>query len=526
VPNKLLFTAEDPRFPVSNALNSEGGAAYQRTAKQHLAQLATTGCFAGTFYISAKMQLDQVLGLAKEVDDEFLAKLAVYSRQHAFMKDMPVALLAILSTRNPTLTRRIFPQVVNNPRMVRTFFQLIRSGQFGRRGFGSALRNCLQRWFLDTPAVALINGTIGNKPSLRDVLRMVRPDPGDQSDRDQLFCWIAGREGDTHAVKELWALQQFRTTKSPELQREVIANTKLRWDLLADSALDQSVWVEIAKQMGHQALRMNLNTLMRHGVLQDATMVKYVADRLGDPQEVQQARQLPYQYYAAYKNTDGSIPALIRQALNNAAELACRNVPQIAGRFVIAIDNSASMNSPTTGHQQFGATSKMTCADAAGLFAAAMLKTNPDAITMPFNTCVIDRTIDPGDTILSITKQLSGSGGGTNCAAPIQKAQEFDCPLTGIVIVSDNESWYRNQGGRGSSVVEAWRDFINIQRGRFHTKPRLVCIDIAPGGTVQCPDRDDVLNVGGFSDSVFQVVSQFLNGDTENFVSTIEAIEL
>ena len=56
--------------------------------------------------------------------------------------------------------------------------------------------------------------------------------------------------------------------------------------------------------------------------------------------------------------------------------------------------------------------------------------------------------------------------------------------------------------------------------------PQLVCIDIQPHATTQAPERSDILNVGGFSDAVFNVVSGFLGGDESRFVKEIEAIEL
>jgi hypothetical protein len=47
--------------------------------------------------------------------------------------------------------------------------------------------------------------------------------------------------------------------------------------LLADAARGPNVWKAIARQMGPQALRMNLNTLLRHEVLDDAEMIDFVA---------------------------------------------------------------------------------------------------------------------------------------------------------------------------------------------------------------------------------------------------------
>ncbi len=54
----------------------------------------------------------------------------------------------------------------------------------------------------------------------------------------------------------------------------------------------------------------------------------------------------------------------------------------------------------------------------------------------------------------------------------------------------------------------------------------LVCIDLQPYTTTQAPDRDDILNIGGFSDAVFSVVSAFLADDPGRFVAEVEAVEL
>ena len=55
-----------------------------------------------------------------------------------------------------------------------------------------------------------------------------------------------------------------------------------------------------------------------------------------------------------------------------------------------------------------------------------------------------------------------------------------------------------------------------------------MCIDLQPNGTSQAPDGGDVLNVGGFSDQVFEVLSSFAKGThgTGRWVKEIEAISV
>ena len=56
--------------------------------------------------------------------------------------------------------------------------------------------------------------------------------------------------------------------------------------------------------------------------------------------------------------------------------------------------------------------------------------------------------------------------------------------------------------------------------------PKLVCIDLQAYTTTQALEREDILNVGGFSDAVFSVVASFLSGDAGRFVAEVEAVEL
>ena len=59
-------------------------------------------------------------------------------------------------------------------------------------------------------------------------------------------------------------------------------------------------------------------------------------------------------------------------------------------------------------------------------------------------------------------------------------------------------------------------------------KARLVCIDIQPSTTTQAAEADDVLNVGGFSDAVFERIAEFAKGNTTagHWVRVIESISL
>ncbi len=540
--NKSLFSSSTSSLPRADCVNEEGGRAYKFSPKHALAQMAATGCFNGVFYTSAESQLDELRTLIGQVNDNvFLAKLAVYSRERAYMKDMPAALLAVLSTKDTQLLHQVFDRVVDNGRVLRTLFQMIRSGQFGRSSLSSSLQRAFQRWLNEASVGRLLSASIGQDPSLRDVLRMARPTPLDNQ-RRALFGWLTDKEIEkwTPATEEdlpaqVQALIAYRQADSAETQALILGELSVRWDLLADSAKGPIVWKAIARQMGPQALRMNLNTLLRHEVFQngkgtiDQEMVDSVAGRLADVEEIRRSRQFPYQYLAAYLNASDEVPQKIKSALHQAAEIACGNIPELPGPVVIGLDTSGSMTMPITGWRGRGATSNMRCVDVAALFAAAILRKNPESVIVPFDTRAYNAKVDPSDSILSLSKRLSQyGGGGTNCSIPLKTGYRTypDRAFAGCVLVSDNESWV-GQGRYGSTaVMTEWNQFVKNQHRLGVTDPKLVCIDLQPYGSTQALEREDILNIGGFTDAVFQVVASFLADDANRFVSEVESIEL
>ncbi len=147
--NKNLFqTVKGMFMPKADTINEAGGLAYKLSPKAALAQYAATGCFNQTFYANAGEQLEKVLELAKEVEAEFVAKVAIYAREKGFMKDVPALLVAVLSTKDKALFEKTFPRAIDNGKMLRNFVQIMRSGATGRKSLGSLpkrlVRECLK----------------------------------------------------------------------------------------------------------------------------------------------------------------------------------------------------------------------------------------------------------------------------------------------------------------------------------------------------------------------------------------------
>lgn len=101
-----------------------------------------------------------------------------------------------------------------------------------------------------------------------------------------------------------------------ELDRDRCANAK---DI-------DGIHPALARRMGPQSLRRNLNTLLRHDVFNVAdrsadpsanrltdgavndNMVDYVATRIVDESDIRASKLFPHQYFAAYLIADDSVP--------------------------------------------------------------------------------------------------------------------------------------------------------------------------------------------------------------------------
>lgn len=506
------------RSMATDTVNRAGGRAYALSTKGALAQMAVTGVFNDTYYASAKDQLQDMRDLVAATEPAFLAKLAVYARQKAAMKDMPAYLCAVLAERDVAMLSRVFDRVINNGKMLRNFVQIVRSGAAGRRSLGTRPKKLVQAWLCEASNEQLLAASVGNAPSLADVVRLAHP-KSETTDRDAFFKFLLGRPVDATALPtNVQALLAFR-------QGESLTVPNVPFELLTSLELSKADWTGIARNATWTQTRMNLNTFLRQGVFESRELVELVAQRLRDEKLVAQSKVFPYQLLAAYLNVSEQMPSRIVNALQDALELALGNVPQFGCDAAVLVDTSGSMKNSVTGHRE-GSTSKVRFVDVAGLFASAILRRNPDTLVVPFDTRVHDARLNPRDAVTTNTQTLARfGGGGTDCGAALAYLNAQGSLAELVVYVSDNESWVDTgrQGRKATAVMAEWTKYKARVRNA-----KLVCIDISPNRTTQARERSDILNVGGFSDEVFNIVNLFsrdqLSG--EHWVGEIEKVEV
>lgn len=101
---------------------------------------------------------------------------------------------------------------------------------------------------------------------------------------------------------------------------------------------DRQQWELVFPWMGYEAVLKNLRNFEQAGITPQ--MIRAVQDRIADPDEVANSRQLPYRFLTAYLNTNG---AHWLSPLELALGHSVTNVPVMRGRGLIMIDMSGSM---------------------------------------------------------------------------------------------------------------------------------------------------------------------------------------
>ena len=513
--NKSLFASALSRFlPRADTVNQAGGSAYAYGPEARLAQLAVTGTLADGFYSNAETQLADVVLAAKDVDPDWVAKCAVYSRKSGAMKDMPALLAAYLTMADPDLSVRVFKRVIDNGRMLRTFVQIMRSGQVGRASLGSRPKRLVREWLEQASMAQLMHAATGNDPSLADIVKMVHPAPA-SAERRAFYGWLIAKPYDVAALPpEIAAFEAWKRAPQGELPQ-------VPFEWLTAFPLSAEQWGVLANRMGWQALRMNLNTLARNGAFAVDGVTEAVAARLADAQAIASVRPMPYQLMVAMGQVGDGVPLTVQAALESALEASLASVPSLEGQVVVCPDVSGSMSSPATGYRK-GASSKVRCIDIAALVAAAVLRQNRDARVIPFEQTVVKLKLDPYARLAVNAAKLAGvGGGGTNVSAPLALLNKERARVDTVVIVSDNESWVDPSRRGATATMAEWNKLKARNPGA-----KLICIDIQPYGSTQARDRKDIMNVGGFTDAVFDAMARFASGETRDWVEIVNETEV
>lgn len=499
--------------------NNAGGNAFALSGEHALAQFIATGFLGREVNFAQKPSHDTLLNLCKAVSPEFVAQTAIYARKAAYMKDSPAFICAYLASigRNDLLTK-VWDTVMDSPKLVRNFVQFIRSGVMGRKSLGSRPKKLVQRWLNSKTPIELFRNSIGDSPSMADLLKMVHPKPGTK-EQEVMYRYLLGLDVDSALLPK--EVQEYELMKKSDGKSTDLP--KVPFEMLTSQKLSDQQWKCLAEQASWTQIRMNLNTFARHNVFQDKATVSKLAAKLSDRNAVLKTRVFPYQLYNTYRHTTG-LPTELSDALRQSVFHSLENIPSMDDlKIKVMIDVSGSMKWKI--NSDINSKSDIRFIDVAALFAAALLVKNNNVEVIPFDTRVhpVNMEVLSKLDLFGMADSLARmGGGGTSLSCAMEYLVQSGDDVQLVVYLSDNESW-RDRQFDGITGTQYWWNKLKER----NPGAKMVCLDIAPNSTSQARDDASILNVGGFSDQVFDIIAAFTQSDGENhWVDLIKKIEV
>jgi hypothetical protein len=465
----------------TKTVNKAGGEAYSQSPKLELVSVLLTSFANDSFYEKAENKFDRLKELIRNVDPLFSAKAAIYARKQFGMRSITHVLAGELarSISSKEWAKNFYSAIINRPDdMTEIISYLLANKQ--------KLPNALKKGFalafdsFDTYQLAKYRGET-KTVKLVDVVNLVHPIPknGNKEALEQLVKGTL-KSVDTWESKLTQAGQGAETEEDKE-------NAK------------KEAWVDLIQtgKMGYFALLRNLRNIMETAPELESEVIKQLTNR----DKIKKSLVLPFRFFTAITELEKlQNTRNIVSAINDAAEISLDNVPKLSGKTLIAVDSSGSMNGRP--------------ADIAKMFGAVLYKAT-DSMLLTFSDDAKYITLNPNDSLLSLTQRIPFICGGTNFNAIFDRSTaKFDR----IIILSDMQAWEQN-GWNSSNPKQSFANY----KQRTGADPLIYSFDLNNYGSMQFPERN-VFCLAGFSDKIFDIM-KVLEEDKDALIHKIEAVD-
>ena len=566
--------------------NNAGGYAFQIGDEERLWRFLTLGTDSNSYYQKASeltvANAEVVMRMAANRPHELIDAIVRVSTEGRAPKNKQ-AVFALAIACAPTINtdlearqraRSVLPQVA------RTFTHLAEFNKYVEQfqGRGRGINTAIAKWYRDKPVDKLAYQVTKYRAregwATRDPMRLVKHKLGRSaevsSDRDRLYAWAARRvvpEGgftdeSLAIVQDFIELQELGHAEKIDKRAVVDIIDRghgVTWEHLPDAAtLIPEVWDALLDQgMPVTALYRNLPK-MTNVYGGTGLWVQKVVAGLSDAAALKRGRVHPVNLLVAQRtyahgrsirgdNTWTPIGD-ITNALDQAFYLAYDAVEPINGRLLLALDISASMNTPLLDYDSRGRVYRMpiTAREVTGALALVLkarqaagsvevvgfsssgggyggarrfmgYAQNWQGLMVPQYTYVpssrpaddglitLDNEVDSRRRLDDVLKSIAGlPHGGTDCALPFTWATKHNKDFDAVVVLTDNESW--------AGPIHAFQAAQQYRSKVQHDVKFIAAAMTATNYSVVDPKDSSGLNISGFDSAVPTLISDFCAG--------------
>ena len=322
-------------------MNYEGEKAYKMSSEMELYTAVVTCALSDKFYESKDGRIERIASLIRQVDPEFVAKLAVYTRTQMNLRSIPMFLIVELAKihNGDSLVKRTIEKTVLRADEIMELlmcYQLRNAegksikklGKLSRQvqeGLKSAFNRFDEYQFAKYDRSNL-------EVKLKDALFLVHP-KASSPEQQAIFDKIVSGELQTPYT---WETQLSELGQKHFATKEEKAEAvKVLWEELIDSG-----------RLGYMALLRNLRNILQANV--SPAHIERVASHICDPAKVAKSKQLPFRFLAAYKelmDVTSVHTATMLSALEKAVRESVNNLEGFGAdtSVLVAADVSGSM---------------------------------------------------------------------------------------------------------------------------------------------------------------------------------------
>lgn len=554
--SKYNAKAEGVKPTVVNAM---GENAYQLSAKEELVSTCMTTFLSGDHYYETEKEIvNRIVNKLNEVDPLFAAKLALYVRNEGNLRSVSHLIAATIAKRasGTEWSKRFYNKIVVRPDdmseilsayAVQNKMDLKKIRKIPnaiKKGFKTALER-LDAYQIDKYKMN------SRQVKMLDLVNLFHP-KGTQRNQQAYHNLVNGESlAGLYASK---VLEKEMTKAGQKTQGKSVQEKEAAKKEAIENVLSNVKGMPI----------MNLLRNLRNIILYAPKSVDDACAQLTNETAVLNSRLLPFRFATAYeeiekmsfsdKKSDTSIAfeedynnqtitatefaelkEKVLNAIEDALQISCQNIPELEGNTAILIDHSGSVRGDSGGSSRVSAFSKTTSAMIGNLFGSMMAYRQKNVYIGLFGDRLIPVKVDRSQRLLDFNKKSfdkgANCGGGTEQGIYdfFRQAVREKKKIDNIIVFSDcqigssgSTSWYGTSGTERSATFQ---DLIKQFR-KINPLCNIIVVDIhnTRGNNVfYKPER--VLNIAGWSANIFDVIKS----NTKGFgaiLKEIEAIEI
>lgn len=509
-------------------VNHMGEKAYKPNAEEELVSTVMTTMLSDSYYEKEKDKVERIKSLMDQVDPYFAAQTALYVRKEGKLRSVTHLMASVLASKasGKEWASRFYNKIVMRPddmsEILGCYAALNDKNPKKLRGISSAI--------MDSRVITMV-----------DLVNLFHP-KGNQANKTAFQYLIEGR-----SLSGLYESKILEKEMSKAGQDK--KDNKEKKEALGDAIRDV---VPNVKGMPIFNMVRNLVNIIKYA----SDQIDEVCRQLTIEEKVLNSKMLPFRFASAFKEvenmgTDGSENDIVFEsdkkrakltarnkdkildALEKAITISCKNLPVLEGRSAILIDHSGSVRGDMGGSSEVSAFSKTSTAVIGNLFGCMIASVLPDVFIGMFGDKLINYEYDRSKGVLWNNKKSFTAGGECGGAtenglfAFLDKCVKDKIKVDNLYVISDM------QIGDGESVVweksssYGYGKFAELLKGFKKVNPncKIVSISIQGYGSEMFYRGSNILNIAGWSESIFDVINSKFCG-YKNMIEEIKKIKI